>query len=44
MLQEKVNTILKGSILELKEALLGEDAPIVGAAILLGISEDEILH
>ncbi len=44
MLQEKVNTILKGSILELKEALLGEDAPIVGAAMLLGIAEDEILH
>jgi glucokinase len=44
MLQEKVNTILKGSILELKEAMLGEDAPIVGAAMLLGIAEDEILH
>lgn len=44
LLQEKVNTILKGSILELREAMLGEDAPIVGAAMLLGISEDEILH
>jgi glucokinase len=43
-LQEKVNTILKGSTLELKEAMLGENAPIVGAAVLLGISEDEILH
>lgn len=44
MLQEKVNTMLKGSMLELKEAVLGENAPIVGAAVLLGISEDEILH
>jgi glucokinase len=44
MLREKVNTMLKGSTLELKEAVLGEDAPIVGAAMLIGISEDEILH
>ena len=44
MLQEKVSTILKGSTLELKKAMLGENAPIVGAAMLLGISEDEILH
>ena len=44
LLQEKVTTILKGSFLKLKQAELGEDAPIVGAAMLLGISEDEILH
>ena len=44
MLQEKVNAILKGSTLELKKAKLGENAPIVGAAVLLGISEDHILH
>lgn len=44
MLQEKVNTKLKGSTLVLKKAMLGEDAPIVGAAMLLGTSEDEILH
>lgn len=44
ILQEKVNTILKGSMLELREAVLGENAPIVGAAVLLGISEDDILH
>ncbi len=43
-LQEKVNTILKGSTLELKKAVLGENAPIVGAAMLIGNSEDEILH
>jgi glucokinase len=43
-LQRKVNAMLKGSVLELKLAALGEDAPIVGAAMLLGISEDEILH
>ncbi|HYT01821.1 MAG TPA: ROK family protein, partial [Candidatus Acidoferrum sp.] len=44
MLQEKVNIILKGSTLELKKAMLGENAPIVGAAMLLGNSEDAILH
>ncbi len=44
MLQEKVNSILKGSILELKKAMLGENAPIVGAAVLLGMPEDHILH
>jgi len=44
MLKQKVDTILKGAILELKRAALGEDAPIVGAAVLLGISEDTILH
>ena len=43
-LQQKVNIMLKGSTLELKKAMLGENAPIVGAAALLGISEDYILH
>jgi glucokinase len=43
-LQEKVNIILKGSNLELRKALLAENAPIVGAAALLRISEDHILH
>jgi glucokinase len=44
MLQEKVNAILKGSTLELTKAMLGENAPIVGAAALLGMPEDHILH
>lgn len=44
LLQQKVNTILKGAVLELRQALLGENAPIVGAAVLLGLSEDAILH
>lgn len=44
MLQQKVNTILKGAILELNLALLGENAPIVGAATLLEVPEDSILH
>src|SRR6266571_7802725 len=43
-LQEKVNTILKGSTLELKKAVLGENAPIVGAAVLFDIPENTILH
>ena len=44
MLQQKVNTILKGAILELNLAVLGENAPIVGAATLLEVPEDSILH
>jgi glucokinase len=44
LLQEKVNTILKGSVLELKQAVLGEDVPIVGAAALLRANENTILH
>ena len=44
LLQQKVNTTLKGSTLELKKAELGENAPIVGAAALLGMPEDYILH
>jgi glucokinase len=44
LLQAKVTTILKGSDLELKQAMLGEDAPIVGAAALLRANEDTILH
>jgi glucokinase len=44
MLQQEVNNILKGAILELKLAALGENAPIVGAAILLDVPEDAILH
>ncbi len=44
LLQQKVDTILKGAVLELRQALLGENAPIVGAAVLLGLSEDAILH
>ena len=44
MLQEKVNILLRGTTLELKMAKLGENAPIVGAAALLRMSEDHILH
>lgn len=44
ILQEKVNTILKGSSLVLKMAKLGENAPIVGAAVLLDTPEEQILH
>jgi hypothetical protein len=44
VLQEKVNNILKDAILDLKLAVLGENAPIVGAATLLEIPEDAILH
>jgi glucokinase len=44
MLQQKVNAILKWGMLELRLAALGENAPIVGAAVLLEVPEDTILH
>jgi glucokinase len=44
LLQEKVNAILKWGTLELRLATLGENAPIVGAAVLLEVPEDTILH
>lgn len=44
MLQEKVNAILKWGTLELRLAALGENAPIVGAAVLLEVPESTILH
>lgn len=44
MLQQKVNAILKWGMLELKLAALGENAPIVGAAVLLEVPEERILH
>ncbi len=44
LLQEKVNAILKWGTLELRLAALGENAPIVGAAVLLEVPEDTILH
>ena len=44
MLQQKVNAILKWGVLELRLAALGENAPIVGAAVLLEVPEDTILH
>jgi glucokinase len=44
LLQRKVNDIIKGAILELKLAVLGENAPIVGAALLLEVPEETILH
>jgi predicted NBD/HSP70 family sugar kinase len=44
MLQQKVNAILKWGMLELRLATLDENAPIVGAAVLLEVPEDTILH
>lgn len=42
--QTKVNELLRGSILELRRAQLGEMAPLVGAAMLLATPEETILH
>ena len=44
MLQGRINAMLKGAIVELRLAMLGENAPIVGAATLLGVPENTILH
>jgi glucokinase len=44
LLQEKVNVILKWGTLELRLATLGENAPMVGAAVLLEVPESTVLH
>lgn len=44
VLQEKVDILLKGAHIQLLQAQLGEDAPLVGAAALLQVPERTILH
>lgn len=44
MVQEKLDAMIRGARLELSLAVLGENAPLVGAAVLLGVPEDTILH
>ena len=44
LLQQKVNALIKGAVLNLELAVQGENAPLVGAAVLLAVSEDTILH
>ena len=44
MLQQRVNAILKWGMLELRLAALDENAPIVGAAVLLEVPESTVLH
>jgi glucokinase len=43
-LQKNINHLLTPSTLELRLATLGETAPLVGAALLPGAPESEILH
>ena len=43
-LQKNINQLLMPSILELRLAMLGETAPLVGAALLPTLAESEILH
>jgi hypothetical protein len=43
-LQQRVNALLCDTKLTLKLAMLGENAPIVGAARLLAVPESTILH
>ena len=44
LLQQRVNAMLCDTKLTLKLAMLGENAPIVGAARLLAVPENTILH
>jgi glucokinase len=44
LLQQKINTTLVGSSLHLSYASLGENAPLVGAMLLLATPEDTIVH
>ena len=44
LLQQKVTAMLKQPSLTLRLATLGENAPLVGAAALLDVPENIILH
>jgi glucokinase len=44
LLQQKIDKLLVGSTLQLCPAVLGESAPIVGAATLLEIPDEMIIH
>lgn len=44
LVQHKINERIRGATLEVALAALGENAPIVGAALLLEIPEESILH
>ena len=44
LLQQKVDGMLRGASLELSVARLGENAPLVGAAVLFEVPENAILH
>lgn len=43
-LQKNIDRLLMPSTLDLRQAALGETAPLVGAALLPGMPENEILH
>jgi len=44
LLQQKVDILLRGAHLHLWQATLGENAPLVGAALLLETAADSIIH
>ena len=44
LLQQQVNAMIVGSALEVGLAVLGENAPLIGAALLLEVPENTILH
>ncbi len=44
MLQQKVDALLRGTKLQLFQAALGENAPLIGAALLLETADDSIIH
>jgi glucokinase len=43
-IQQRIDRMIRGSILRLGLALSGEDAPLIGAALLLDVPEETILH
>lgn len=42
--QQQINARIRGAMLTLHMATLREDAPLVGAAVLLAVSEETIIH
>lgn len=44
LLQQKVDALLRGADLQLYQATLGENAPLVGAALLLATPNESIIH
>lgn len=44
LVQDKVNRLIRGAALEIAPATLGENAPLVGAALLLETPDSTILH
>ena len=44
LLQQKVDTLIRGAAFTVYRATLGENAPLIGAIALLGVPDETILH